>query len=295
MYDVIIIGMGIGGITAGIYTKQANLNVLMFEARMPGGILNNIDNVDNYTGFPSIKGPDFAMNLLEQVNKLEIPFKNEEVIKINVTGDIKKVYTKNSIYETKNIVIATGRKPKFLGLDNESKLLGKGLSTCALCDGNFYNGKDIAVVGGGNSALQEALYLSNIVNKIYLIVRRNEFRANKTLENLVKANPKIEIKFETKIEKINEVDGVVKNIELNTNEIIDVSGVFLYVGYTPDNKLIKHLDILDETGYIVVDEFQESKIEGIYGVGDIIKKDLYQLINAASEGALAANHIINKR
>ncbi len=294
MYDVIIIGMGIGGITAGIYAKQANMKMLMFEGRMPGGILNNINVIENYPALPQVKGMDFAANLLKQVTDMEMEYKNEAVLKIEIKKDKKIVHADSGIYETKNIIMATGRKPRFLGLENEKDLLGKGLSTCALCDGSFYKGKNIAVVGGGNSALQEAIYLSKVVNKIYLLVRKDTFRGNKRLSNEVLKNDKIEVKFNTEIKQINEIDGVVKDVTLNNGETIDAVGVFIYAGFTPDSDLVKDLGITNESGYIVVDHNCETKIEGLYAVGDIISKELYQLITAANEGAVAITHITKK-
>lgn len=294
MYDVIIIGMGIGGISAGIYAKQANMKMLLFEARMPGGILNNINQIDNYPALPEVMGYDFAANLLKQVTDMGMEYKNEEVDKIEIKDDKKIVYAKSGVYETKNIIIATGRKPKFLGLDNEKDLLGKGVSTCALCDGNFYKGKDIAVVGGGNSALQESLYLSKLANKIYLLVRRDTFRGNKKLSDAVLANEKIEVKFNCEIDSIKEENGIVEKVTLNTKEELEVSGVFIYAGYTPDNKLVQDLGVTNDLGYIQVDKNYETKIEGLYAVGDIIEKDLYQLVTAAAEGAIATTHITKK-
>ncbi len=295
MYDVVIVGMGIGGVTSGIYARQANLKVLMLESKIPGGILNNINKVENYTGLPSILGYEFADNLTKQVEHLKIPYKIETVEKIEVLNDKKLIHTNKEVYETKNIIFATGRKPKFLGVDKEKDLLGKGLCTCATCDGMFYKDKDVAVVGGGNSALQEALYLANIVNKIYLLVRKDHFRGSELLVEAVKNNEKIEIMFESQIEKINETDGKIESILLNTGKTINVSGVFIYVGYAPDTSLIKHLDIVCENGYVLVDENYETKVKGLYAVGDVIKKELYQLITAAAEGALAATHIANKK
>jgi len=170
MYDLIIIGMGVSGISAGIYAKRAGLNVLMLEGSAPGGIINSISKIENYPGIKEISGPDLAYNLFEQVNDLNIEFKLEKVTDV-IIEDIKTIKTINNIYQSKYILIASGRRPKLLGIKNELDFLGKGISTCALCDGAFYKGKDIAVVGGGSSALTEAIYLSKIVNKVYLIHR----------------------------------------------------------------------------------------------------------------------------
>lgn len=172
MYDIIIIGMGISGITAGIYAKRSNKKILLIDKGTVGGLLNNIDKVSNYPGLINIEGPEFAAILESQIKELNIPFTFEEVKSLDLDSKVKKVITDKNIYEAKKVILAMGRKPKFLGLDNEKDLLGKGLSTCAMCDAFFYKDKDIAVVGTGNSALEESLYLSNIVNHIYLINRR---------------------------------------------------------------------------------------------------------------------------
>ncbi|MEG1892719.1 MAG: FAD-dependent oxidoreductase, partial [Bacilli bacterium] len=169
MYDLIVIGMGISGITAGIYAKRSNLNVLIIDKSMPGGLLNNIETISNYPGLSNISGSDFAMNLFNQVNELKIPYKLEEVQKVDLLNEVKSVTTNTDVYKAKNVVIATGRKPKYLGLDNEKSFLGRGLSTCAVCDGDFYKGKTVAVVGSGNSALQESLYLAKVAEKVYII------------------------------------------------------------------------------------------------------------------------------
>ena len=186
MYDIIIIGMGISGITAGIYAKRSNKKVLLIDKGMPGGLLNNIDKISNYPGLIDISGPDFAEILEKQVNNMDIPYVLEEVKDLDLKSEIKKVTTTNNTYETKKVILAMGRKPKYLGLDNEKALLGHGLSTCAMCDANFYKNEDIAIVGTGNSALQEALYLANIVNHIYLINRREGFRGEDMLVEEVK-------------------------------------------------------------------------------------------------------------
>ena len=181
MYDVIIIGMGISGISAAIYAKNSNLNVLIIEENAPGGLLNRINEINNYPGFKKITGPDLSYNLFESIQELNIPYKIDKVIQITLEKEIKIIKTEKEEYRTKNIIIATGRKNRLLNLENELKLLGHGISTCALCDGNLYKDKIIAVVGGGNTALEETLYLSNLASKIYLIHRRDTFRAEPAL------------------------------------------------------------------------------------------------------------------
>ena len=284
MYDIIIIGMGISGITAGIYAKRSNKKVLMIDKGMPGGVINNIDKISNYPGLIDISGPDFAEILLGQVNSLDIPFVLEEVIDVDVDKDIKIVKTTNQEYKAKKIILAMGRKPKFLGLDNEQKLLGRGLSTCAMCDGAFFKDKDIAVVGTGNSALQEALYLANIVRKIYLINRRDDFRGEALLVENIKDNPKIEVIYNANIKELEEKNGRLSGILLDNNDTLDVSGLFIYIGYIPATEIVPK-KILDEDGYVKVNEKFESSIKGVYAIGDCIKKDVYQLVTSTSDGA----------
>lgn len=291
MYDVIIIGMGIGGITAGIYGKRAGLNVLMFEKSAPGGMLQKIDKIQNYPGFSEISGPDLALNLFNQVKKVGVPFKFEEVIDVEITEEYKKVITKNGTYEAKNVIVATGRTPKYLGLDNEKDSLGRGLSTCASCDGNFYKGEDVAVVGSGNSALQESLYLANIVNKVYLLHRGVNFKGDDALVERVRNTQNIEIVDGVNIKKINEVEGKIESVTLDNEKTINVKGVFIYIGYKPDTEMFKKLDITNINGDIIVSENFETEIDGLYAIGDCAKKDVYQLVTAASDGCIAVSDI----
>lgn len=284
MYDIIIIGMGISGITAGIYAKRSNKKVLLIDKGMPGGLLNNIDKVSNYPGVPEITGPKFAEVLEKQVKALDIPYVLEKVKSLELNEETKKVITENNTYEAKRVVLAMGRKPKYLGLDNEKSLLGKGLSTCAVCDAFFYKNENIAIVGTGNSALQEALYLANIVGHIYIINRRDDFRGEEILVENIKKNPKIEIIYNANIESMNEENNKLSSITLDNGTTLNVKGVFIYVGYRPATDFIPK-GILDENGYVKVNEKLETEIKGVYAIGDIINKDTYQLVTAASDGA----------
>lgn len=284
MYDIIIIGMGISGITAGIYAKRSNKKILLIDKGMPGGLLNNIDKVSNYPGVPEITGPDFAEILEKQVKSLDIPYVLEEVKSLELNEEIKKVITDKNTYEAERVVLAMGRKPKYLGLDNEKSLLGKGLSTCAVCDAFFYKNEDIAIVGTGNSALQEALYLANIVSHIYLINRRDGFRGEEMLVENIKKNPKIEIIYNANIKSMNEENNKLASITLDNGTTLNVKGVFIYVGYKPATEFIPK-EILDENGYVKVNEKFETEIKGVYAIGDIINKDTYQLVTAAADGA----------
>ncbi|MEG1505879.1 MAG: FAD-dependent oxidoreductase [Bacilli bacterium] len=286
MYDLIVIGMGISGITAGIYAKRSNLNVLIIDKSMPGGLLNSIETISNYPGLSNISGSDFAMNLFNQVNELKIPYKLEEVQKVDLLNEVKSVTTNTDVYKAKNVIIATGRKPKYLGLDNEKSFLGRGLSTCAVCDADFYKGKTVAVVGSGNSALQESLYLAKVAEKVYLINRRDGFKGEDVLIDKIKTNDNIEIIYNVNIKKINEENEKISSITLDNDTTIDVSGVFIYIGFTPNSDLVKDLDITNMDGYILVGDDFETTIPRVYAIGDVIKKDVYQLVTAASDGAL---------
>lgn len=286
MYDLIIIGMGISGISAAIYAKRANLKVLMIEGSAPGGTLNKITNVENYPGISSISGPDFAFNLFTKVQELEIEYKIEEVT--DIITDTKTIKTKNNVYQAKNILIATGRRPKLLGLDKEEDLLGKGISTCALCDGALYKNKEVAVIGGGSSALAESIHLSKLVKKVYLIHRREEFRGEDTLVEEVKNTNNIELILNNEIKELKEENDILSGLILKDGQELNVSALFIYIGFIPNTSFIENSDIKLDKGYIIVDKDGATNISGIYASGDVTKKDTYQLINAASEGALAS-------
>lgn len=295
MYDSIIIGMGVAGISAAIYAQRSGNNVLMLEKMRPGGIINTIDSIENYPGFKSVSGPDLAYQLFEQITALKVPYKMEEVINITLDGDVKVVKTNQSEYRAQNVLIATGRSPILLGLPNEEKLIGKGISTCALCDGYLYKGKEIAVVGGGNSALQEALYLANIVDKIYLIHRRDEFRGDNTLVEQIKQTKNIEILYNSQVTELKEKNNELHSIVINNEKEIPVSAMFVYIGYAPKTEFVSSLGITNPAGYIEVDDNYETKVPGIYGAGDIIVKKVYQIVTAASEGATAAIRFSRKK
>ncbi len=291
MFDIIVIGMGISGITAGIYAKRSNLNVLLLDKSAPGGLLNNIDMISNYPGFSDIKGVDLAFNLFEQVQNVGVPYKLENVISLEKQDSKFIVTTDNSKYEAKNIILATGTRPKFLGLDNEKDLLGRGLSTCAVCDGTFYKGKDVCVVGNGNSALQESLYLSKIVNKIYLLNRKDTFKGEDYLIDKVKSTPNIEIVSNVSIKEYNETDGKIESVILSNDEEIKCSGVFIYIGYKANTDLVNNFNITNEDGRVLVDNNMETSVKGLFATGDVNDKGPYQLISAANDGMIAAMYI----
>lgn len=294
MYDVIVIGMGVAGISSAIYLKRAGKKVLLLEKDIPGGVINYIDNIENYPGFKSISGPDLAMNLFDSVKNLKIEYKFENVSDI-ILDKVKTIKTESGIYQAKNVIIATGRSPKLLGLAGEKELIGKGISTCALCDGALYKNKDVAVVGGGSSALSESLYLSKIVNKVYLIHRRDEFRGEKILIDEVRKTRNIELILNNEIKELEIEEDKLKKIILKDNRKIDISCLFLYIGFVPNTAFLEKTGLKLEDGYILVNDSYETNIDGVYAVGDVIKKEIYQIITAASEGAIAAIKITKEQ
>lgn len=288
-FDCIIIGAGISGCTAAIYLKRAGLNILMLEKKAIGGQIINTSEIENYPTITSTDGFTFSENLKKQIENLNIEIKYEEVLDIK-NNTIKEVITKNNIYLTKNIIIATGRTPRKLELNNENTLLGKGISYCATCDGFFYKSKDVAILGGGNSALEAAIYLSKICNSITIINRSEKLRADYELINEVKNLKNIQIIYNEQIKELKENNGYLDGIVLN-DRTLKVDGLFVYIGLIPTLPFIKNVNLNLDNGYIVVDDKMKTNIDGIYACGDIIKKNLYQIITAASEGAIAASNI----
>ena len=291
-YDIIIIGMGISGISAAIYAKNSGLNILMLEREMPGGLINKISKINNYPGIGETTGPDLSYKLFETINKLNITYKIKEVKNIKVKNGSKIIETEDETYETSKIIIATGRKNRTLGLENEKALIGKGISTCALCDGALYKDKEIAVVGGGNSAVEEAIYLANIAKKVYIIHRKNKFTAEENLVEELNEKNNIEYFWNSNVTSILKENDKLSGIIINNKIELNISGLFTYIGFDANIDFIRNLNITDAQGYIEVNQKYETNIPGIYAVGDAIKKEVYQLITAANDGAIAAINAI---
>ena len=288
-YDLIIVGMGPAGITAAIDAKRSGLNVLVLEKSMPGGLLNYMDNIDNYPGEVNISGSDLAFKMFEHLKSLKVDYKFKNVERIILEDNLKKVIiSDDEYYFTKTVIIATGRTPKKLGLANEEELFGKGISSCAICDGPLYKDQVVAVVGGGNSAVSEAIYLSNTCEKVYVIHRRESLRADDKLVKCLDKKNNIEIIYNSNITAIDKENGRIKSITINDKDKIDIACLFTYIGFVPMTSFVNTLNILDDNGYILVDNNYETKVKGIYAIGDIIKKDIYQIITSCGEGAIAA-------
>ena len=289
MFDIIIIGAGPAGLTSAIYATRANKKVLVLEEKNYGGQIINTIDIENYPALYHISGFDFANNLYHQALKLGAEIKIEKVIKI-INGKTKKIYTKNNIYETKTIIVATGCINKELGLENEKELIGKGISYCATCDGAFYKNKMVCVVGGGNTAIEDALYLSNIAKEVFLIHRRNSFRADKKTIELLKEKENVHFIYNSVITKINGHDRL-ESIIINNDKEIKTDGLFIAIGKKPENSLLSFLK-LDENGYVLSKNNCHTNRKGIFVAGDVRRKDLRQLVTATSDGAIAANEAI---
>lgn len=290
-FDVVVIGCGVAGITSAIYLKRANLNVCIIEKNAPGGQLNMISEINNYPGYKSIDGPTFAYNLFEQINNLNIPYKYGNVLEIVNKRNKKIIVTNKEKITCKGVIIATGRKPRELGIENEKKLLGSGISYCAICDGSLYKDKEVVVVGGGNSAIENAIYLSKICKKIYLIHRNENIKADNILLEKLNKIENIEIILNSKINMILEKNDRVSGILINNDREIMCEAIFINIGNVP--VLIKCDNLKTTDGYIVVNKNMKTNINKIYACGDIIKKDVYQITTAVSEGTIAAINLAN--
>ena len=294
MYDLIIIGAGPAGLTSAIYAKRSNKNVLVLEANNYGGQIAIADTIDNYPAISHISGYEFATNLYNQVIDMGVEVKFEKAIEIRCDA-IKEVVTNKKVYQAKSIIIAIGVRNRNLNIPGEKEMIGKGVSYCATCDGMFYKGKTVAVVGAGNTAFQEALHLSNICKKVYIIHRNENFKANGSLIKKVKSKENIDFILNSNVIRING-NNCVSDIDIkdNNDEIknIKVSGIFIAIGQIPENgNLTKDL-IVDKNGYIKSDKNLKTNIDGIYVAGDIRPKSLRQLVTATSDGAIAAVNAI---
>lgn len=292
-FDCIIIGAGVAGMTSALYLKRAGINVAIFEKNYIGGQINKTYTIKNYPGFKEIDGPTLAISIYEQLNDLEIPIIYEEIKGVIDEGNIKVVKTDNKDYCSKTVIIATGKKERRLGLGGEEDLIGHGISWCATCDGNFFKEKCVAVVGGGNTAMEDSLYLSNICKKVFIINRSDNFRADKILLDQVKSKKNIEIITNSVVNTLISENNILQGVVLNNGIKLSVSGLFIAIGSDPVVDFTKHLNLELENNYILVNANMETSILGIYACGDVIKKDLYQIITAASDGAIAANSVKN--
>lgn len=293
MYDVIIIGGGPAGFTAALYSARAKRNTLLIEKRFSGGQMATTSMMENYPGFEEpISGPDLAFRMENHARKFGAATKNEDVIDLTLDTAVKTIKTQNNIYQSKAVILCMGALPKELGLDNEKRFKANGISYCATCDGAFYQDRVVAVIGGGDTAVEDALYLSRFCKKVYLVHRRDSLRAAKVLQDNLFNRKNVEFTWNSTVEDIKgkfDVEGV-KVINIKTNETTDIAvdGVFVAVGNKPNTELVKSKVELNQAGYVITDDSMQTNIFGIYAAGDIREKPLRQVITAASDGAIAA-------
>ena len=301
MKDIIIIGGGPAALTAALYAGRAGLDALMLEKQYEGGQIVTTNEVENYPGFRSITGPELANNMYEHAKDFGSIMKYEEVIDIKIDGDIKKVITGMHTYESKVIILSMGAKPKKIGIDREDELTGKGVSYCATCDGGFYRKKIVAVIGGGDTAVEDALHLSRLAEKVYVIVRRDSLRANKSAQKKLFEANNVEIIWNSVVTKLNGEERL-SSLEITNNKDgkvadLEVNGVFVAIGSEPSTELVKDLVNLDKTGYIIADESCKTNVDGIFAIGDIRTKEVRQVLTAAADGAVsiygAEKYLIN--
>ena len=285
MSKCIVIGAGPGGMSAAIYLKRSGIDVILIEKMVPGGEMLKTNKIENYLGFDSIDGGELALRMSSQVKDLGIEIIRDDITDISYDNTFIVTGLKNK-YQADYVIIATGRVPRKLGLDMEEELLNRGISYCATCDGAFYKGKEVAIVGGGDSALTVALYLSDICLKVYVLVRK-DLKASNILQNRVKNKDNIVIFKNVSVSQFISSDSLT-GVLLNDGRKLDVNGLFIAIGGTPDISFLKNLNVDTINGYIKTDDKMRTNIKGLYAVGDVRYKDFYQIITAASDGAIAA-------
>ena len=297
IYDTLIVGAGPCGIRSAIILKEAGLDVAVFEYSTPGGKINIAPRVDNYPGFTKIPGPDLAVEFFNWLNKAGVEMIPEEVTSLTKEGDIFHLETSEGKYAAKTVIIASGTKERQLGLPNEEKLFGHGVSYCAVCDGHFFKGQDVLMIGGGNTALKEAIYMADLAHHVYLIHRRNEFRGNKYLVDEINALPNATILtpyVPVAILGDDKVTGaVIKNVETGEEKTLEVQGVFPLVGQIPNSKYIKIDGVTNEWGTIPVNpKTKQTSVPGLYAGGDILPRDIRQIYLSEVDGKAACKAIL---
>ena len=292
MKDLIIIGAGIAGLTAAIFALRAGINVTVIESDVYGGQATLTNEIENYPGFEKISGAELAQIVYNQAEKLGAEFIFDEVKSINFANDVKTVNTSGQSLNSRAVIIANGLKRRTLGCKGESEFTGRGVSYCATCDGSFFKDKPVVVIGGGNTALEDAIYLSNVCSKVTLIVRKDHFKGEDYLIKSVEKIPNIEIIMKSNIKEINGNKSVESIVVVHNNGDtieIPISGIFVAIGYQPQNEIYKGQVHMDEIGYFISDETCMTNVPGVYVAGDCRMKMLRQLVTAASDGAVAGN------
>lgn len=297
IYDVLVIGAGPGGMTAALYASRANLSTIMLERGAPGGQMINTAEIENYSGFDSIMGPDLATNMFEGSQQFGAEYTYGDIKEIIDGTEYKEVKTADKSYFARAIIIATGAEHKKLGIPGEQQLNGSGVSYCAVCDGAFFRDKHIAVIGGGDSAVEEGTYLTQFAKKVTIIHRRDQLRAQKILQNRAFKNEKIDFIWDTVVDEIrgeHKVESLLtRNVNTNETEELPFDGVFIYIGLIPNSEVCGDLPITDEDGWIVTDEKMQTAIPGIFAIGDVRATVLRQVATAVGDGAIAGNEVFH--
>ncbi|EJL28948.1 thioredoxin-disulfide reductase [Brevibacillus sp. BC25] len=292
IYDVIIAGAGPAGMTAAVYTSRANMSTLMLERGIPGGQMANTEDIENYPGFTSILGPDLSTKMFEHAQQFGAEYAYGEIKEIRDEEPYKRVITGDKEYLTKSVIVATGAEHRLLGVQGEKELSGRGVSYCAVCDGAFFRNKELVVVGGGDSAVEEAVFLTRFASKVTIVHRRDQFRAQKILQKRAFDNEKIEVIWDTELKEIRGEGKVqvvlLENTKTGEQREYPADGVFIYVGMDPLTASVRPLGITNDAGYVLTDEKMNTKVKGVFAAGDVREKMLRQVVTATGDGSIAA-------
>ena len=296
MYDTMIIGAGPAGMTAALYAARSNLKVALLERGIYGGQMNNTAEIENYPGYARISGPELAEKMFEPLENLGVEHLFGQVEKIEDHGGYKKIITEDEVFETKTVILASGANHRHLGVPGEEEYNSRGVSYCAVCDGAFFRDEDLLVVGGGDSAVEEAIFLTRFAKSVTIVHRRDQLRAQKLLQERAFANEKISFIWDSVVKEIKGDDRkvtsvVFENVKTGQSSESDFGGVFVYVGLDPVSDFVKDLGICDEAGWIVTDQHMKTAIDGIYAIGDVRQKDLRQITTAVGDGAVAGQEV----
>ncbi|WP_096202475.1 thioredoxin-disulfide reductase [Bacillus sp. FJAT-45350] len=296
VYDVIIAGAGPAGMTAAVYTSRGNLSTVMLERGVPGGQMANTEEVENYPGFDHILGPELSTKMFEHAKKFGAEYAYGDIKEIVDEGEYKLIKAGSKEYKARAVIVATGAEYKKIGVPGEKELSGRGVSYCAVCDGAFFKNKELVVIGGGDSAVEEAVYLTRFASKVTIVHRREELRAQKILQDRAFNNDKVEFIWNHVVKEINEKDGKVGSVTLESTENgeqreFETDGVFVYIGMLPLNESVKGLGITNAEGYVETNQEMETKVPGIFAAGDIREKSLRQIVTATGDGSIAAQNV----
>lgn len=296
--DVVVIGAGPGGMTAALYASRSNLSVVMLDRGIYGGQMNNTATIENYPGFPSVMGPDLGEKMFAGATQFGAEYEYGNVTGIETDGDNKIVHTDDGDYIAKAVILATGSEYKKLGIPGEQEYAGRGVSYCAVCDGAFFKGQDLIVIGGGDSAIEEGLYLTQLANSVTVIHRRDQLRAQPIMQKRAFANDKMKFIWNAQVEEIlGGDDGVTgvryKDKVTGEEKTVDGKGTFIYVGIKPMTDAFANLGVLDEQGWVIVDDHMQTKVPGVFAIGDVRQKELRQITTAIGDGGLAGQGVFN--